>query len=223
MKFTICGSSDRYYITAYSEHLNGAYYLFADGIIREWNFAVIELGLDVCIDLIYFADEFEASSVINLYKTSGIKLNKKYIYDFPKANITVDNIITKCIRNVWVSGRIYVLLVKRKNNPYKFWWALPGGFLEMDETLAQGAKRELKEETGVDADPKLFCMADRVDRDSRGRTISAVFTAIVDCDIKAIAADDAEDVLWANLDDVMIMNLAFDHKEILEKYINEYN
>lgn len=74
------------------------------------------------------------------------------------------------------SGEKHVALVRRKNEPYKGSWALPGGFVEMDESLDKAVMRELQEETGLRNVPltQLHCFGDP-GRDPRGRTISVVF------------------------------------------------
>ena len=85
----------------------------------------------------------------------------KYGYDFPMPSITCDVLVLNQQINVTAEGSLMsksnVLLIKRKNEPFKDCWALPGGFMEIDETLVECAKRELKEETGIDVDTsKLY-------------------------------------------------------------------
>lgn len=110
----------------------------------------------------------------------------------------------------------YVLLIKRKNEPFKGKWALPGGFLEEKESLLKGALRELEEETGLGL-KKIARLGvfDKPDRDPRGRTISVAYTQQLSGlkDIKG--ADDAEEAHWIPLDD--IENLAFDHETIINE------
>ncbi len=110
---------------------------------------------------------------------------------------------------------LQVLLVKRKHEPFTGMWALPGGFVEDDEELEVAALRELEEETGL----KLVAMAQlhtfgKVGRDSRGRTVSVVYYAVVDTKVSVAGADDAEEAAWLNITDIKA--LAFDHKQILE-------
>lgn len=144
----------------------------------------------------------------------------KFVYDYPRPNVTVDNIIVRAIKNIWSYSRLEILLVKRRNDPYKGDWALPGGYLEMGETLAEAASRELREETGLEAEPEFFSFADAVNRDPRGRTITAVFTQQVPYQTEAVAADDAEEVGWFKLVDIVDgkTKLAFDHNEIVNSY-----
>jgi len=109
-----------------------------------------------------------------------------------------------------------VLLVRRKNEPFAGKWALPGGFIDMDETLEESARRELREETGIEVS-KLWQVAAYGDpgRDPRGRTISVVYLARVKAaDLRPIAGDDAAEVAWLPLANPP--ELAFDHKQILE-------
>ena len=69
-----------------------------------------------------------------------------------------------------------ILLVERRYNPFKGSWALPGGFVEQEETLYQAALRELEEETGIQGlDLMPFRTFDQINRDPRGRTLSQVF------------------------------------------------
>lgn len=112
------------------------------------------------------------------------------------------------------SGLLKILLIQRKNDPFKGQWALPGGFLEEDETMEEGAKRELEEETGLKIE-KLQQVAafGTPGRDPRGRTISIAFVGLIDAEPKIKASDDALDVKWFDLND--LPNLAFDHSEII--------
>ena len=110
-----------------------------------------------------------------------------------------------------------VLLVRRGNEPYKGCWALPGGFMEMDETIEHCAVRELMEETGIavtEADIRLVGVFSTPGRDPRGRTVTAVYTVAVG-DIAAQAGDDAAEVRWWPL--AALPPLAFDHAEIIAK------
>ncbi len=123
--------------------------------------------------------------------------------------VTVDAVVLNNQNN-----KPKVLLIKRKNDPFKNKWAIPGGFLEKDENLEYGAKRELEEETGLKIDTLIQLKTyGGVDRDPRGRTISIAFIAITQHQ-EVKAADDAVEAKWFNLHE--LPSLAFDHSEILE-------
>jgi 8-oxo-dGTP diphosphatase len=111
-----------------------------------------------------------------------------------------------------------ILLIERKHPPFKNCWALPGGFIEMEETLEQSAIRELQEETGINL-IKLqpFSTYGNPGRDPRGRTISIVFYAIIDKQIALTPGDDASNAKWINIK--KLPSLAFDHKKIIEDFI----
>ncbi len=133
----------------------------------------------------------------------------RYAYEFPRPAVTVDVVL------VTRQPKPRVLLIRRKNEPFAGSWALPGGFVDMDETLEAAARRELFEETGVRA-PELVQLHTFGDpgRDPRGRTISVVYLALVDADrLKPRAADDAAEVGWFALQRPPA--LAFDHRDIL--------
>ena len=137
---------------------------------------------------------------------------KIYTYDYPMASVTADMGVLRKAED----GRFEILLIKRKNEPYKDCWALPGGFMEMEETLEKCAIRELKEETGIEVNRGDFiCLLDAVDRDPRGRVISAVFKAYAPEDAIAVANDDAIEIGWFK--NRQLPPLAFDHKWAITK------
>ncbi|WP_029036848.1 NUDIX domain-containing protein [Salinimicrobium xinjiangense] len=114
------------------------------------------------------------------------------------------------------NGETKVLLVKRKQDPFKGKWALPGGFLEDEEPLEDGAKRELEEETGLKVTTlKQLKAYGTPGRDPRGRTISIVFYGETGSEEEVKGNDDAEEANWFLLND--LPQLAFDHSEILEE------
>ena len=112
--------------------------------------------------------------------------------------------------------RLEVLLIERKHPPYQGFWALPGGFVDMDETLEYAAAREVEEETSIDK-VNLVSLGAFGDpgRDPRGRVISTAYLSLVrDEDVKPIAGDDAKNVKWFPLR--RLPDLAFDHPKIID-------
>ena len=133
----------------------------------------------------------------------------KYTYDYPRPSVTVDIVLVTKERPA------RVLLIRRKHDPFAGRWALPGGFIEMDETLEASARRELLEETSLKVG-RLEPIGTFGDpgRDPRGRTISVVFlTRVNAAKLQPKADDDATEVGWFRLD--QLPSLAFDHDEIL--------
>lgn len=107
-----------------------------------------------------------------------------------------------------------VLLVQRRNDPFQGKWALPGGFVDEDEKVLDGAKRELQEETGVEnVSLTQFGAYGDPGRDPRGRVVSVVYWSLLEKQPSAHAADDAADCKWFDLND--LPDLAFDHAQIL--------
>lgn len=139
-----------------------------------------------------------------------------YTYEYPHAAITAD-----CVIYGFDGEHLKILLVERGLEPYKGMWALPGGFMRMDETIEETARRELYEETGLkDVFMSQFKMFSKVDRDPRERVVTVVFTALVrPSDYKLVAGDDASNALW--FDEQFLPPLAFDHAEII-KEAHEY-
>ncbi|PLW94976.1 MAG: NUDIX hydrolase, partial [Marinilabiliales bacterium] len=109
-----------------------------------------------------------------------------------------------------------VLLIKRGNEPYKGMWAIPGGFVDMDETCEAAAVRELQEETAVTGIALTqFRTYSTVDRDPRHRTISVVYFAFIDeKDVAVQAGDDAAEAAWFSVNSLPPM--AFDHEVIVK-------
>ena len=110
---------------------------------------------------------------------------------------------------------IEILLIRRKKPPFQGSWALPGGFLDADETAETCAARELEEETGVKAGRlKLVGVYSEPDRDPRGRTVTLAYATLVDREsISPEARDDAAEVGWHDIANPP--PLAFDHERII--------
>lgn len=135
-----------------------------------------------------------------------------FTYNYPRPAVTVDAIL--------ISSKRSVLLIERGRDPFKGTWALPGGFVDMDESLEAACKRELEEETGIlIREVKQFKAYGDVNRDPRHRTISVVFYAYADTEIEPNAGDDAVNARWFPLSDLPV--LAFDHARILEEFKGE--
>lgn len=139
-----------------------------------------------------------------------------YQYQFPRPAVTVDAVLFDLSSDDKIP---LVLLIKRKHEPFKGMWAVPGGFLEIDEELNVGAARELYEETGVDIPPtslqQVVAVGER-NRDPRDRIISVVYTAVVNrSEYTICAGDDAEDARWFKVTE--LLKLAADHLEIVQK------
>ena len=131
--------------------------------------------------------------------------------NYPKVAIAVDLVILH-----WDGSSLSLPLVRRKHEPFRDCWALPGGFMEEDETLIGAARRELAEETGLDPDDLLpGPIFDRVDRDPRGRVLSAPHAALATGPSEGLlAGSDAADAQYFPLAGVP-EQMAFDHGEIL--------
>lgn len=112
------------------------------------------------------------------------------------------------------NGHIKILLIRRKNDPYKGKWALPGGFVKEKEELIDAAERELKEETGVSGVnlEQLYAFGG-VERDPRGRVVSVAYIALQPKETIVRADTDAMDADWFPIYD--LPELAFDHDEIV--------
>lgn len=107
------------------------------------------------------------------------------------------------------------ILIKRKNGPYKDYWALPGGFVDYGECVEDAAMREALEETSIDVElKKLVGVYSNPSRDPRGHTVSITYTARGDMK-KMNAADDACDIGIFKQEDLEKINLAFDHEKII--------
>lgn len=134
-----------------------------------------------------------------------------FTYAYSRPALTVDTIVFRKI-----DGDLQVLLIQRRNPPFEGSWAIPGGFVDIDELLVDAAARELYEETGLkQLGLKQFFTFDAIDRDPRQRTISVVFVAFMLDEQTPSAGDDASSADWFSMLD--LPPLAFDHAIILQK------
>jgi hydrolase, NUDIX family len=132
-----------------------------------------------------------------------------YTYKYPHPAVTAD-----CLVFAHTESGLELLLIQRRNEPCKGKWAFPGGFMNIDETTADAARRELEEETGLVVDGlHRVGVFDAVDRDPRERVITVAYYTILDKPAEVSGLDDAAQAKWFLLTE--LPDLAFDHKEIL--------
>ena len=138
-------------------------------------------------------------------------MSSSFCYPYPHPAVTTD-VVVFTVRQ----RRLQLLLVRRGAPPFADRWALPGGFLNIDEDLESCAKRELREETGVGGVflEQLYTFG-QPDRDPRERVISVTYFALVPSDrIELRAASDAREVRWFPFDE--LPQLAFDHNQVID-------
>lgn len=138
-----------------------------------------------------------------------------YTYEYPRPTVTADAIVFRK-----TGSATQVLLIQRANPPFEGMWAIPGGFIEMDEPLETSATRELEEETGITGIAlHQFHTYGDVDRDPRHRTITVAYAGILNNEnMLAKANDDAADCKWFDIE--QIPQLGFDHNLILDDAVN---
>ena len=133
-----------------------------------------------------------------------------YCYRYPHPAVTAD-----CVIFGLKGSSLQVVLIERGGEPYKGSWALPGGFMRINETIEEAAARELREETNLDnVYMEQFKVYSKVDRDPRERVMTVAFIAVVrPSDYRLIAGDDAQNASWFDIDN--LPPLAFDHEMII--------
>ena len=131
--------------------------------------------------------------------------------DYPKPSVTADIVLFTVM-----DDDLKVLLIKRAKEPFQGMWAIPGGFVRIEEDLEAAAIRELKEETGVeDVYLEQLYTFGKPGRDPRGRVITVAYFALVNAkEFRLKASTDASDAAWFSV--YKLPRLGFDHKDILE-------
>ncbi len=136
-----------------------------------------------------------------------------YCYEYPRPMVTVDLAVFSLAEQ-----SLRVLLIRRGHEPFAGKWAIPGGFLELDEPAEAGARRELREETGLEVAGPVVPIGFFAgpDRDPRGRAITLAHAAVVlPGEHQPRGGDDAAEAAWIKIADPT--ELAFDHAEILSQ------
>jgi 8-oxo-dGTP diphosphatase len=134
-----------------------------------------------------------------------------YTYEYPRPALTVDVVIFTLRDN-----QLHLLLVQRGTEPYIGKWALPGGFVKMDEGLEEAAIREMEEETGLkEAYLEQLYTYGEIDRDPRGRVVTVAYFALLPADapVRSEGNTDARQAQWFPMED--LPPLAFDHEQIV--------
>ena len=137
-----------------------------------------------------------------------------HTYQYPHPAVTVD----ACLFTI-LDDQLKILLIKRGLDPYKGDWAIPGGFVHMDESLDQAVQRELQEETGATGfNFEQFGTFGQVDRDPRERVITVAYFALAPAEHVTLKADtDADEAAWFPIS--ALPDLAFDHAGIIDKAV----
>lgn len=136
-------------------------------------------------------------------------MSQMYSYTHPRPALSVDIVVFRS-----AGDRLQVLLVRRGQPPFAGCWALPGGFVGIDESLDDAARRELQEETGLSqAEMRQFYAYGDPDRDPRGRVVTVAYYALIPGDVPVRGGDDAIEARWFTVDD--LPELAFDHAQII--------
>lgn len=136
----------------------------------------------------------------------------KFTYDWPRPMVTVDAAVFRLFED-----KLHILLIQRGKEPFKGCWALPGGFVEMDEELDDAAARELSEETGLrNIRLEQIQAFGGIGRDPRDRVISILYMGLIRADVPELrAGDDASAAQW--FDTCRLPEkIASDHRMIIE-------
>ena len=138
-----------------------------------------------------------------------------YSYQYPHPAVTVDIAVF-----TQENKPLKLLLIQRANEPHQGKWALPGGFVDIDEDLETAARRELEEETGITVgDIDQLHTFGAPERDPRERVITVVYTALIPAEIHVNAASDAAAADWFDINELPA--LAFDHAKIIKLACNK--
>lgn len=142
-------------------------------------------------------------------------MSGQYVYDYPHPAVTVDVAIFAII-----GDSLRILLIQRKNPPHQGAWALPGGFVDIDESLKHAAWRELKEETGIHAAHlEQFHAFGHPKRDPRERVVTVAYLALLPPDkVTLEAGSDAQRAGWFDVE--ALPELAFDHSKIVARALH---
>jgi 8-oxo-dGTP diphosphatase len=134
-----------------------------------------------------------------------------------KIFVTVDAVIFRKVNSV-----IEILFIKRKNDPFKDKWALPGGFVDEGEDLAHAAERELFEETGIRVEGlEQLGAFGKPGRDPRQHTVSVAYVGFTDAKAEAVGGDDADEAKWFPV--ATLPELAFDHADIVNLALEKHH
>jgi len=132
-----------------------------------------------------------------------------YTYNYPRPMLTVDAVVFS-----GTDRERKVVLIRRKNAPFSGCWALPGGFVDEDESLDAAVKRELCEETGLSGVPlNQFHTFGAPGRDPRGHSVTVAYWGLLPTPVPLRAADDASEAAW--FDVFSLPAMAFDHSTII--------
>lgn len=134
-----------------------------------------------------------------------------YTYSHPRPALSVDVVIFSLRES-----KLHVLLIQRSADPFQGMWALPGGFVRMEESLEEAALREMQEETGLkDAYLEQLYTYGDPSRDPRGRVVTVAYFALIpaDANYRKEGGSDAQHAEWYSKD--ALPELAFDHREII--------